>query len=197
MGAPYYGYMTCGNGIEIFLEIKMRKSIYVITGVLALSVAGFAISQERGPGRGMSQMDTDGNGTVEKAEFKAMFEKRYAETDTNNDGITLEEYQVKAEADRAAWQERRAERRAEREAKKAEKEANKEERSAEREAKMAERLQERFNRLDEDNDGKVTAEEYASAGNKMFERMDRNDDGILNDRRDRGERGRRGGRGSR
>jgi len=165
----------------------MKKSIYLITGVLTLSVAGLAISQDRGPGRGMSRMDTDGNGTVEKSEFTAMFEKRFAETDTNNDGITFEEYQAKAEADRAAWQERRAERRAEREAKK-------EERSAEREAKMAERLQERFNRLDENEDGTVIAEEYAAAGDKMFDRMDRNDDGILNDRRDRGERGRRGGR---
>lgn len=181
-------------GLKYFLENEMKKSIYVITGVLALSVAGFAISQDRGPGRGMSEMDTDGNGTVEKTEFAAMFEKRYAETDVNNDGITLNEYQAKAEADRAVWQERRAERRAEREAKKAENKANREGRSAEREAKMAEKLQERFNRLDENSDGKVTAEEYAAAGDKMFDRMDRNNDGILNDRRGRGERGRRGGR---
>ena len=145
----------------------------------------------------MRQMDTDGNGTVEKAEFIAMFEKRFSETDTDNNGITFEEYTAKAETDRAAWQARRAERRAEREAKRAEKEATKEERSAEREAKMAERLQERFSRLDEKSDGTVTAAEYAAAGDKMFDRMDRNDDGILNHRRGRGERGRRGGRDSR
>lgn len=165
----------------------MKKSIYLITGVLALSVAGLAISQDRGPGRGMRQMDTDGNGNVEKAEFVAMFEKRFSETDTDNNGITFEEYSAKAEVDRAAWKARRAERRTERE-------ATREERSAEREAKMAERLQERFSRLDENRDGTVTAAEYAAAGDKMFDRMDRNDDGVLNDRRGRGEPSRRGGR---
>ena len=56
----------------------MKKSIYLITGVLALSVAGLAISQDRGPGRGMRQTDTD------------------------NNGITFEEYTAKAEVDRAA-----------------------------------------------------------------------------------------------
>ena len=48
-------------------------------------------------------MDTDGNGTLEKAEFLAIFEKRFSETHTDNNGITFDEYTAKAEANLAAW----------------------------------------------------------------------------------------------
>jgi Ca2+-binding EF-hand superfamily protein len=153
----------------------MKKSIYVVSGVIALTIAGVAVSQDRGHGRDMSEMDTDGNGTVEKSEFAAMYNKRFAETDGNGNGISLDEYKAKSDADRA-------ERRAEKSAKKDEKRA---ERSKERAEKDAERLKERFGRLDENGDGTVTAEEYKAAGEKMFDRMDRDDDGILNDRRGR------------
>ena len=125
-------------------------------------------------------MDADGNGIVEKSEFTAMFDKRFAEIDTNNDGISLDEYKAKSDADRAARDARRDERRAE-----------KSESRAERDA---ERLQKRFDGLDVDNDGSVSADEYKAAGERMFDRMDRNDDGILNDRRDRSDRGERGNR---
>lgn len=170
----------------------MNKSIYVITGVLALSVSGIAMSQHRGPDRGMSEMDTDGNGTVEKSEFSAMLDKRYAETDTDGGGITLEEYQAKQDADRAARDARREEGRAERDERRAEKKAERatrsEERDAERASRDAERTKKRFESMDADGDGRVSADEYKAAGDQMFDRMDRNDDGILNDR---GERGRR------
>ncbi|MBT5186507.1 MAG: hypothetical protein HOH19_13020 [Kordiimonadaceae bacterium] len=156
----------------------MKKTVYVITGVIALALTGSVLAQQGG-GRGMSSMDTDGNGTIEKSEFAAMFDKRFAETDANNDGISLDEYKAKSEADRAARNARRAERRAENS-----------ERDAERDA---ERLQKRFDGLDADNDGKVSADEYKAAGERMFDRMDRNNDGILNDRRDRGDRGNRRG----
>ncbi|MCC3860647.1 EF-hand domain-containing protein [Pseudemcibacter aquimaris] len=158
----------------------MKKTIYVMTGVLAVSIAGVAMSQDRGMMRGM---DTNENGTVEKSEFDAMMDKRFAETDANGGGITLEEYQAKAEADAAKWQEAREARRKEKEEKRAEK-------TEERSERMAERMKSRFERLDENGDGVVTAEEYKAAGDKMFERMDRDGDGILNDRHRR--EGRRG-----
>ena len=75
---------------------------------------------------------------------------------------------------------------------KAEKEANSEERAAARAERNAERTKKRFENLDADGNGSVSAEEYKMAGEKMFDRMDRNDDGILNDRRGRGERRGRG-----
>ncbi len=166
----------------------MTKSIYIITGVLALSITGTAMSQERD--RGMSMMDTDKNGTVEKSEFVEMYKKRFAETDTNGDGISFDEYKAKVTADRAERDARRTERRAEKAAKKEEKRAEREENKAEREAERAERdakrTQERFESLDADGNGSVSAEEYSAAGDKMFDRMDRNGDGILNDRRGRG-----------
>lgn len=169
----------------------MRKSIYLLSGVLALTVAGVALSQDRMRGMGsdmhdrMSEMDADGNGSVEKSEFMAMFDKRFSETDTDNNGITFEEYQAKSEADRLERRAMHDERRAERDAKRDEKRAEK---SLEREAKAAEHLKSRFDRLDTDGNGTVTAEEYKAVGEKMFERMDRDKDGILNDRRGRGDR---------
>jgi len=199
----------------------MNKSIYVITGVLALTITGVALSQEQDQERssgmpmmdrdhgmsmmnrdhGMSEMDADGNGTVEKSEFTAMYDKRFADTDTDGGGISLDEYKAKVQADREARDAERAERDAERDAKraekKAEKEANREEREAKRAQRDAERTQKRFESLDADGDGTVSADEYKAAGDKMFERMDRNDDGILNDRRDRrrGDRDHKGPRG--
>lgn len=175
----------------------MKKSIYVVSSIIALSIAGVAISQDRGPGRGMSEMDTDDNGSVDKSEFAAMLDKRFAETDTNGGGITMDEYQAKSDADRAARAEsheaRREEKRAEKEEKRAEKKEMRaersEERSKERDEKMNVRLKERFESMDENGDGTVSAEEYKAAGDKMFDRMDRDNDGILNDRRSRSHRG--------
>ncbi|MBT5072495.1 MAG: hypothetical protein HOJ34_11510 [Kordiimonadaceae bacterium] len=163
----------------------MNKSIYVITGVIALSISGAAMSQDRGQSRGMSAMDTDGNGTVEKSEFSAMFDKRFAETDTNGGGITLEEYLAKQAADRAARDERREAQRDEREERRAEQ-------SEERAARDAERTKKRFDSMDADGNGSISADEYNAVGERMFDRMDRDSDGILNDRRGRGERSRRG-----
>lgn len=159
----------------------MYKSIYVVSSIVALTIGSSAVAQQRG----MSEMDTDGNGTIEKSEFVAMYEKRFAETDTNGNGISLEEYSAKAEADRAARAERREARRAERAA---EKEANSEGRAAARAERNAERTKARFDRMDTNGDGTISEDEYKTAGDSMFDRMDRNDDGILNDRRERGER---------
>ena len=159
----------------------MNRSIYIITGVLALTFTGVAMSQDADPRGRMAELDTDGNGTIEKSEFTAMFDKRYAETDTNGGGITFAEYEAKIASDRAEREARREERRAEN--------------SDERAERSAERTKKRFERLDADSDGTVSAEEYKTAGENMFDRMDRNDDGILNDRRGRGERGKGRGRG--
>lgn len=170
----------------------MKKTIYIISGIAALTIAGVAVSQNMDRGGFMARLDTDGNGTVEKSEFAAMYDKRYAETDTNGGGISLDEYKVKLQADREERDARREERRAE---KKAKKEENSEERKANRAERNAERIEKRFASMDADGNGEVSAEEYKAAGDKMFDRMDRNDDGILNDRRrGRGDRdGRRGG----
>ena len=155
----------------------MNKKLYVITGVLALIISHAALSQDKGPGRDMSEMDKDGNSTVEKSEFAAMLNKGYGETDTNGGGISLEEYQAKQHADRAARSERR-------DADRAERHERRSERKAEREA---ERTKRRFESIDADGNGTISAEEYNAADDRMFERMDRDGDGILNDRRGRGE----------
>lgn len=172
----------------------MKKTIYIFSGIAALTVAGVAVSQNMDRGGFMARIDTDGNGTIEKSEFAAMYDKRYGETDTNGDGISLDEYKVKLQADREERNARREEMRAQR---KAEKEENREERAANRDERNAERTEKRFASMDADGNGTVSAEEYKAAGDKMFDRMDRDDDGILNDRRrGRGDRGGRRGGGS-
>ncbi len=167
----------------------MYKSIYVVTSIAVLPIGSSAFAQDRDSWLG--EGDTDGNGTVEKSEFVAMYEKRYAETDTDGGGISLEEYTARVEADRAERNARREARRAERAA---EKEENREERETRRAERNAERTKSRFDRMDADGNGSISAEEYSAAGSSMFDRMDRNDDGILNDRRSRGERRGRGDR---
>jgi len=42
------------------------------------------------------------------------------------------------------------------------------------------RLQRRFNRMDENNDGVITDEEFEQVSSRQFIRMDRNDDGVVN-----------------
>lgn len=155
----------------------MNKTIYVIAGMIVLTMTGTAFAQNAEPRRGMSMMDKDQNGTVDKAEFDAALAARFAATDKNNDGITMEEYEAKATADRA-----------EREARRAERQAENADRNAE---KMAERMKKRFESMDANSDGKISSDEYKASTDKMFERMDRNGDGILNDRRGPGNRGQR------
>ena len=152
----------------------MNKKFYIIAGALTAVMTTFAVAQERG----MSEMDTNKNGTVEKSEFEASLAARFAETDKNGDGITIEEYQAKRDADMAARAERRAER-------KAEKESSRAEKTDERAARNAERTKKRFESMDANSDGKISSDEYKASGEKMFERMDRDGDGILNDRRGR------------
>ncbi len=160
----------------------MNKNIYIITGLLSLAVTGSAFAQDDSPdhkmsmrghgsGHDMSMMDTDKNGVIEKSEFEAMLSQRFADTDPNNNGITFEEYQAKADADKA-----------DRDAKRAQMKANKAERGSER-------MKKRFDDMDADKDGKISAQEYSAAGSKMFERMDRDKDGILNDKPKRGDKG--------
>ncbi len=51
-----------------------------------------------------SEQDTDGNGTVSKAEFDAHATKRFESMDANKDGgLTQEEIKAHFEAKRAEW----------------------------------------------------------------------------------------------
>lgn len=43
----------------------------------------------------------------------------------------------------------------------------------------AERIAKRFERMDADSDGTVTTDEFAQAGEKLFQRLDENEDGYL------------------
>ncbi|MFC7050264.1 EF-hand domain-containing protein [Emcibacter nanhaiensis] len=149
----------------------MKKlSVAIVSGVLAMAVAGTVVAQDmpRGPGkpgggwtkgmgpgmdhggRGMFRelMDADGDGNVTKQEVAKFHEDQVKKADKNRDGaLSQNEF--------AAMQEN----------------------IMEEMRKIHERKQ--FERMDANGDGKVTAEELTAHHAARFDRMDRNDDGMI------------------
>ena len=138
----------------------------VIGSTLAVVVAGLAIgaaiadSRGAGPmgGRGgmderpsFTELDTDGDGNVTIAEMRARSAARFAEADTDGDGKLTSEELVAAASARTA------------------------ERAAARMGRMIEWR-------DTDGDGMLSlAEMGGDAGPKMFERLDADDDGMISE----------------
>ena len=145
--------------------------------ILAMAATG-AIAQEQGPGRGapgamlIERFDADGDGAVTQAEIDAYRGARFAEADTDGDGfLTAAEMTAFAQAQREVRQQ-------------------------ERRTAMATAL---VDRLDTDDDGRLSAEE-AAQGTRMlpFDRIDADSDGAITadelrqaraDRQDGGRRG--------
>lgn len=99
--------------------------------------------------------DTDGDGVVSRAEFDTGRGEAFARTDEGGDGrLSLEEYLTEYEA--------RLDRQV-----------------ASRRDGADDQSRVRFGVLDTDKDGRMTWEEYAASGNRMFERADTNGDGVV------------------
>lgn len=151
----------------------MKRTVFRTTGaalVLIIGSAGLvqahgakAGDRERGAGaRGAEMMfdalDTDGDGKITGEEIEAARTARFAKADADGDGFLSPE-EIAARADRMR-EERQARRRA---------------------ARQAEMIQ----RLDADEDGKLSAEEMTEAGPsaamfaRMVERLDADEDGAL------------------
>jgi Ca2+-binding EF-hand superfamily protein len=180
----------------------MMKKV-ALAGIAAaalLSVPALAIQQERIPGREMarasveamvqtqfSKVDANGDGFVTRDEGKASRDarkaerqahraerraERFARLDANGDGsITRAEFDA-PRADRGDRAERRADRR--------ERRAERRERRMERRAHRGMRFgAKRFERMDANQDGRVSLAEATALRLQRFDRIDANKDGTI------------------
>ena len=140
----------------------MRKTIALVmsAGLGLAALAGAALA-DKGPGM-FGRADTNGDGFVSKEEFAAGRDKMFAKFDANSDGAID---QAEVDKAREAWKQRRAE--------KAQAEGTTQAEKPKKEHKGF------LARLDTDSDGKVTTQEFAAAGDKMFTKFDANGDGKL------------------
>lgn len=127
------------------------------------------MGEHRGEMFWMKSVDTDGDGTISKAEFDALFNK----IDTNHDG-KLDKAELAA-YHKAMREQRRAEMKAEFEAKFKAADKNNDGALTRDEFKAAfPRMADRFDKLDANHDGKVTMAEIEASMQKMHkERMER------------------------
>jgi Ca2+-binding EF-hand superfamily protein len=141
----------------------MRKTIALVlsAGVGLTALAGATLADK---GSGMfGRADTNGDGFVSKEEFAAGRDVWFAKLDANSDGAID---QAEVDKAREAWHQRKSQQAQADSGTQADK-PNKEH-------------QGRFMaRIDTDSDGKVTTQEFAAAGDKMFAKIDANGDGKL------------------
>jgi hypothetical protein len=140
----------------------MRKTIaLVMSAGLGLAAFAGAALADKGPGM-FGRADTNGDGFVSKEEFAAGRNAMFTKLDANGDG-TVD--QAELDKAREAWHQRKSQQAQADSGTQAEK-PKKEHRGF-----MA--------RIDTDSDGKVTTQEFAAAGDKMFAKFDANGDGKL------------------
>jgi len=139
----------------------MRKTIALVlsAGLGLTAVAGAALADK---GQGMfGRADTNGDGFVSKEEFAAGRKAMFAKLDANGDG-TVD--QAELDKAREAWHEHKSQQTGS---------------SAQAETPNKEHHGRFMARIDTNNDGKVTTEEFAAAGDAMFAKFDANGDGKL------------------
>ncbi|WP_119299532.1 EF-hand domain-containing protein [Dongia deserti] len=137
----------------------MRRTFALaISTALGLTAFAGAALSERGPGL-FERSDTNGDGFVSKEEFAAGRDTMFTKLDANSDG-TIDQAEI--DKAREAWHHR----------------MNKPADQAHADGKG--RKHGGFmQRIDANSDGKVTADEFAAAGDKMFARLDDNGDGKI------------------
>lgn len=140
----------------------MHKALaFVVSAGLGLSAFGGAALADKGHGM-FERSDTNGDGFVSKDEFAAGRTSMFSKLDANGDGVID---QAEIDKAREAWHQR-ANKPAQTEGNTQTQAQNKEHRGF-----MA--------RLDTNNDGKITAAEFAAAGDQMFAKLDKNADGKI------------------
>lgn len=114
----------------------------------------------QGQGQGLKRLDKDGNGTISKEEAPPRLKDHFDEVDTNKDG-QLDREELKAAREKLGKGPKGDQG----------KDARGEGRGQGRGPGMA--------KLDTNNDGKVSSEEFAQRVNKWFEKLDTNKDGVV------------------
>ena len=139
--------------------------------ILSLAILGGA-AHAKGRGMDFETLDADGNGSITQAEFDAAHAARFAAADADSDGaLTSEELIAHISAQRDGGRERRI-------------------------ARMAERMIDRF---DTDENGSISAEEFAatSRSEHMIERLDEDGNGEISASEAEAAKGKRGKHGKR
>lgn len=106
----------------------------------------------------IAEHDLDGDGKVDAAEFERFRRARFAGTDSNGDGVLGHDEYVDEFARRLKHAQGRTD------------------------ARQMKQADVRFNVLDKDRDGRMTWDEYAASGERLFKRADRNGDGVVDAR---------------
>lgn len=183
----------------------MKKSIIstiTIAAILAsASTFAYAASgddnkrggKHRGPNieRMLEKLDTNKDGGISLEEVKTSRAELFVKVDANNDSsLTEEEFGMIKELKKAERNAKKAANeastdaasdqtaQADKEGKRKGKHAGK--RDGKRGDKRGGKKGPSFDRLDADSSGTVTLTEFTGQADKMFERMDRNSDGVIN-----------------
>ena len=166
----------------------MKKLTLAAASALTLALAVPMIAQAGGHkgGKHFEQMDTNGDGTITRAEVELQAIESFGKSDTNADGfLTQEELKAAHEAHRAEMKAKWAEKADGKEPRtpKADMDPAKAEawkaKKAEREDKMAEKSAERFAAADTDSDGRWNQAEYVAHRLEPFAKVDTDGDGNI------------------
>lgn len=140
------------------------RTKYLLAAATAALVAAVAVAA---PGDRFAKLDTDGNGSVTRAEFDAKAADRFARLDGNRDGFVTK---VEMAAHHEAMKAKRAER--------AEKRGGDHAAHA-KHGDRAGKHGDHFARRDADNDGRLSLAEFQAGGTKRFERLDADKNGTV------------------
>jgi hypothetical protein len=146
----------------------MRKAFELVISAAFLSALGAAAMADKGPGM-FERADTNGDGFVSKDEFSAGRTEMFAKLDANGDGFIDQGELDKA---REAWHQQHM--------KPAQDGAAQQSEDSTSQPKPEAKEHHGFmDRMDSDKDGKISAAEFAAAGDQMFSKLDKNADGKL------------------
>lgn len=143
--------------------MRSKITLFVSSAVLvsALSLPAFA---DKGHGM-FDRTDTDGDGFISKVEFDTGRDGMFAKLDANKDGVVTQE---EMQAARDAWRAKMG------------KPAQETQAQNGTEADGAKKHHGGFmKRLDTNEDGQISAEEFKAGGEKMFAKLDANADGKI------------------
>lgn len=159
-----------------------KLSRVIAMSIFGLSGSAFAVDDESGRNRALTNLDTDGDGSVNFEEFQARGAQSLSRLDSDENGVLTLDELLNARPGRGP--ENRGDR--------PEREPSEEQiaRMEERRAEMTERATARFQEMDTDGNDIVNLEEYQEAA---FLELDSDNNGLLSAKELRPQRsGRRG-----
>ncbi len=152
--------------------MRSKITLFLSSAVLVsgLSLPALTSSAWADKGHGMfERTDTDGDGFITKVEFDAGRDGMFARLDANKDGVVTQE---EMQAARDAWRAKMG------------KPANDNQSSDQAQSNTAPDPAKKrhggfLKRLDTNQDGQVSADEFKAGGEKMFAKLDANADGKI------------------